>query len=97
MREIGIRDLKAHLSRYLRDVQAGDVIRVTDRGRVVAELRQPDTAATRDDSLEAKLDQLAKEGLLRRATGPRLPYTPAPVQLEDGTTLQWLDEMRGDR
>ncbi|MBK6308217.1 MAG: type II toxin-antitoxin system prevent-host-death family antitoxin [Gemmatimonadetes bacterium] len=41
MRTIGIRDLKAHLSQTLRDVQRGELYLVTDRGRVVAELRPP--------------------------------------------------------
>ena len=40
MRTIGIRELKAELSRVLRDVQRGDTVLVTDRGRVVAELRK---------------------------------------------------------
>lgn len=31
MKAVGIRELKAHLSRYLRDVQAGEVVLVTDR------------------------------------------------------------------
>ena len=49
MRTIGIRELKAQLSRTLREVRDGDVFLVTDRGRVVAELRQPMSpgAATR--------------------------------------------------
>ncbi|MHC4236478.1 MAG: type II toxin-antitoxin system Phd/YefM family antitoxin, partial [Planctomycetota bacterium] len=46
MKAVGVRELKAHLSRYLREVQAGEVILVTDRGRVVAELRVPGPATT---------------------------------------------------
>lgn len=33
---IGIRQLKAELSRHLRRVEAGETIAVTDRGRVIA-------------------------------------------------------------
>jgi antitoxin (DNA-binding transcriptional repressor) of toxin-antitoxin stability system len=33
---IGIRQLKAELSRHLRRVEAGETIQVTDRGRVIA-------------------------------------------------------------
>src|SRR5438876_6156982 len=36
-----IRDLKNNLSRYLRRLKPGEVIAITDRGRVVAELRSP--------------------------------------------------------
>ena len=45
MRAVGGRDLKANLSRYLREVERGEVVLVTDRGRVRAELRAaPETA-----------------------------------------------------
>ena len=40
MKTAGVRDLKTHLSGYLRDVARGDVVLVTDRGRVVAEQLQ---------------------------------------------------------
>lgn len=36
--EVGVRDLKNNLSRYLDRVQAGDEVIVTDRGRPVARL-----------------------------------------------------------
>lgn len=42
---IGIRQLKAELSRHLRRVEAGETIHVTDRGRLVATIipaAQPD-------------------------------------------------------
>ena len=41
METIGVRDLKNNLSACLRRVAAGEVILVTDHGRVVAEIRQP--------------------------------------------------------
>ena len=36
MRAIGIRELRQQASRYLREVQRGETIQVTDRGRPVA-------------------------------------------------------------
>jgi prevent-host-death family protein len=36
MAEVGIRELRDHLSRYLERVQAGEELTVTDRGRPVA-------------------------------------------------------------
>ena len=41
METVGIRELKNKLSAYVRKVEAGDVVIVTDRGRVVAELVPP--------------------------------------------------------
>lgn len=37
-REVGVRELKAHLSEHLRNAQRGQVILVTDRGRPVARI-----------------------------------------------------------
>jgi len=36
---VGTKDLKNNLSRYLQRVREGEVVRVTDRGKVIAELR----------------------------------------------------------
>lgn len=36
METVGIRELKAHLSEYLRRVRAGERLAVTDHGRVIA-------------------------------------------------------------
>ena len=55
MKAIGVRELKARLSRYLREVQAGEVILVTDRGRVVAELRAPGPAAQDESDADRAL------------------------------------------
>ena len=41
MKAVGVRELKNRLSEYLRLVRSGEEILVTDRGEVVAELRQP--------------------------------------------------------
>ena len=41
MRSIGIRELRQHASRYLRDAQRGETIEITDRGRPVARLVPP--------------------------------------------------------
>ena len=44
LKTTGIRNFKARLSGYLRDVQKGGTVLVTDRGRVVAEVRPPPKA-----------------------------------------------------
>ncbi len=98
MRTIGIRELKSQLSRTLRDVQDGDVYLVTDRGRVVAELRQPTIPGaadlTPDD--QARL-RLAAMGELRVAERPRVVYRRDGPAAPDGTAQAWLDWTRGDR
>ena len=97
MRTIGIRELKAQLSRTLRDVQEGELYLVTDRGRVIAELRSPGSAAA---ARLSKVDQaalrMAATGALRLAERPRATYRAAAVKLPEGTAQQWLDWTRGD-
>ena len=45
--EVGVRELKANLSKYLARVQAGDDAIVTDHGRPVARLSTPDDSSQR--------------------------------------------------
>jgi antitoxin (DNA-binding transcriptional repressor) of toxin-antitoxin stability system len=98
MRTIGVRELKAHLSRTLRDVQRGEHYLVTDRGRVVAELRQPgsDSAPALSDVDRVRLE-MAAAGELRLAERPRAPLRRTGVKLPDGTASEILDWLRGDR
>ena len=95
MRVIGVRELKAHLSRALRDVQAGDVILVTDRGRVVAELRQPTTTGASDS--DRALGRLAGTGLLRIGEAHnKAAYVASPVKGKRGLAKKLLDESRSE-
>lgn len=98
MRTIGVRELKAHLSRILRDVQRGEHYLVTDRGRVVAELREPGASvpANVSPSEMARL-RLAASGELRVAERPRAPLRPTGVALPEGTAQEAIDWVRGER
>jgi len=96
MRTIGIRELKAHLSRVLRDVSAGDVFLVTDRGRVVAELRSPDAAAMTGTDEERALARLASIGALRIAERTSAAYRPSPLKSKSGTARSLIDRDRGE-
>jgi antitoxin (DNA-binding transcriptional repressor) of toxin-antitoxin stability system len=96
MRTIGIRDLKARLSQVMRDVAAGDVYLVTDRGRVVAELRQPDTAQWAASPTQRALARLASEGGLRMAERPVASYRPSPLRAATGLARQLIDEDRAE-
>ncbi len=96
MKTIGIRELKARLSQVLRDVAAGEVFLVTDRGRVVAELRQPDAGQWAVAPQERALVRLAAEGHLRIAEQPRAYYRPSPLRSAKGTARRLIDEDRGE-
>jgi prevent-host-death family protein len=56
--EVGVRELKNDLSRYLARVRAGEEVIVTDRGRPVARL------SALDDSHD-RLDELVAAGIVR--------------------------------
>ena len=45
METVGIRDLKAHLSRHLKRVRSGTRLMVTERGRSIATISPVDTPA----------------------------------------------------
>jgi|tagenome__1003787_1003787.scaffolds.fasta_scaffold19254238_2 antitoxin (DNA-binding transcriptional repressor) of toxin-antitoxin stability system len=98
MREVGIRELKNRLSEYVRLVKEGEVVMVTDRGEVVAELRAPEPAS----ELERKyplLAEMARQGLVRLPLKPNGPdaYQLLPSVTPPGTAAKLLDEIRGDR
>jgi prevent-host-death family protein len=96
MKTIGIRELKARLSQALREVAAGEVLLVTDRGRVVAELRSPSDAGRVVSPEERALVRLAGEGHLRVAERQRHTYRPSPLKSPAGLARRLIDEDRGE-
>jgi prevent-host-death family protein len=70
--DVGIRELKASLSKYLRDVQDGQTLTVTDRGRPIA-LVVPFRG-------RSKLEQLIAEGRVTPAQSTTKPV-PNPVKI----------------
>lgn len=69
--DVTAKELKQRLGQYLAAVEQGKTVRVTKRGKVVAELTQPAFSA-RD-----KLDRLIEQGKATRGSRkPLPPYTP---------------------
>jgi prevent-host-death family protein len=88
---VGIRDLKAHLSRYLRRVRAGTRLQVTERGRTIATIspaHAPDEPAEVQWARKMVLDGRAQwsggkpEGTSRLAT-PTSGPTVSDAVIED--------------
>lgn len=67
MKTAGIRELKAHFSSYLQGVQRGEALFITDRGRIVAEVRPPGAGAPITDLEAHRRALLVEKGLLRPA------------------------------
>ena len=98
MKAIGVRDLKAHLSRCLREVGAGEVLLVTDRGRVVAELRAPGEGGWRETDLDRRLRRLGERTpLLVGEPHDPAAYRVSPVSAAPGTARSLLAEEREER
>ncbi len=99
MKTVGVRDLKIHLSAHLRDVARGDVILVTDRGRVVAELRPPGAAEKSMAPEELARQRLIAAGRLKPAMAPGSLRWTTPLRrlLTSGTSQDLLDADREDR
>src|SRR5207247_532524 len=86
---VGVAELRQNLSVYLRRVQRGERLVVTDRNRPVAELGPaPSTGAA--------LDRLIAEGHVSR---PLRRGLPEPLRLDGNpyALSRALDEVRGER
>lgn len=100
MRVVGIKQLKARLSEYLREVRRGEVFLVTDRDQVVAELRPASTTALPpSDELEQAFDALLQTGEVQapRVRKSDWAWRPAGAGLPPGTAARVLNELRTDR
>lgn len=98
-KKIGIKDLKARLSEYIREVQAGETILVTNRDDVVAELHPHYPATSPNRDTEGVLDGLARTGEVTRAQQRKSDWSWSPegLKLPEGTARALLDELREDR
>jgi antitoxin (DNA-binding transcriptional repressor) of toxin-antitoxin stability system len=90
---VGVRELKNQLSAYLRAIKAGDHILVTDRGRVIAEMRPPGAAELRAPE-RSRVDEWAEEGRLVPHQLPSSSLPRSPLHLDPGTSGRLLDEER---
>lgn len=98
LKTTNIRTLKDRLSAFLRDVQRGDVILITDRGRVVAEIRQPTIGFPAEDAGTAKLRHLVADGVLKLGLpNTASAYRKSGISLPERVIDRALDWTRGER
>ncbi len=98
MRTIGVRELKTTLSQRLKEVRAGEVYWVTDRGTVIAELRAPGPSAPETaDEFERRIAERVRSG--RAVCGGRNRaelYARSPLRCAEGTAERVLDAERSE-
>lgn len=99
MKVVGIKQLKARLSEYVRLAKAGETVLVTERDEVVAELRPARRQVPAAEDLEALLEALAATGEVTRAAQAKGDWTwrSRGLELPPGTAQAVLDDVRQDR
>lgn len=92
MREIGIGELKANLGSVLRRVGEGERVRITRRGRYVADLLPPET-----DPAEMHMRRLIAEGKVTPASKSLDRNPPPPRKTGRSASAIILAEREEDR
>ena len=93
MRAVGLKVLKNKLSEYIRLVQSGETILVTDRDRVVAEIVPPSEGRS-PAVADAVLAELVRKGWITPAARP---LAGAPPRAPVATLAQLMRELDADR
>jgi prevent-host-death family protein len=83
--DVGIRELRANLSRYVEEVRTGKEITVTTHGKPVARLIPVQG--------ERKIDRLIREGVVRPARKPKGPL-PEPIKVPGLSLSEIILEQR---
>ena len=99
MKVVGIKQLKARLSEYVRLAKAGETVLVAERDEIVAELRPARRQAPLADRLDELLDGLATAGEISRAGQPKGDWTWRchGLGLPAGSAQAVLDATREER
>jgi len=97
MRAIGLHALKAHLTQFVREVVAGAVVLVTERGRVLAELRPPTGADEPESAPDRRLRRLSEHCTLHVGRHDPTVYARSPISVRRGTVHALLDAERIER
>ena len=93
---MGIRELKNRLSEFVREVRSGERVLVSDRGLIVAELREAASDAT--DGVPSGLAALAREGHVTLASAEtRVRYPKLPRAADSHQTDSLPSAGRGGR
>jgi len=86
--EVGIRDLKARLSYYVRQVKSGETVVITERGKPVGRIVPVEV------SLDEKIQELIASGFIVWNGKKLKPSKPAARTKGDKTAAQLLLEDR---
>jgi prevent-host-death family protein len=89
--QVGARELKNRLGKYLKRIKLGETVVVTDRGVPIAELRPIDSGKL---SVEERLTRMADAGDFTPASGRRLMRFE-PISVRGKAVAVTIIEERG--
>jgi prevent-host-death family protein len=95
MSRTSVTDLKARLSRYLREVRRGGEVEILDHGVPIARLIGIRVPA--DTSGEERRERLVRSGVLRQGTSGLSDILEQPPLVVPTSILKALEEERADR
>ena len=90
---VGIRDAKMHLSKYLKMVQQGAEVTITDRGRPVGKIIP---IHPMEMPLTERIKRMEDRGQIEPATAKDQVIIPPPIPVPDGIVQKILQEERED-
>ena len=86
--QVGVRELKNALSKYLRRVKAGETLTITERGQPVGQIIPIQT------DLASRLKQLAEAGVIEWDGQAVPPYQPKAVNRSGRLLSDLVSEQR---
>jgi hypothetical protein len=94
---VGVKELKNNLSAYLREVRRGTRIFISDRGVIVAELREPLQNSVGPLPLPPALADWISTGIVSPPLTKKEKLPSSPVKVGSGIALELLEADRGEK
>jgi hypothetical protein len=94
LRTVGVKELKNNLSAYLREVRRGIRIFVSDRGVIVAELREPLQDSVSPPFSTPALADWISSGIVSAPSAKKEKLSLSPVKICSGIALELLEAER---
>ncbi len=88
---IGIREAKTHLSKYLKIIQTGQEIIITDRGRPVGKIVP---VQAKDLPSNYQIKQMEERGLIKPSTAGTTKKIPSLISVSNNIAQNFLKEDR---
>lgn len=89
MLNVGIRELKDHLSSYIKKVKRGEIVTITERGRAVAAI-----TSLKEENAKKRLFELVMEGTLTWGGGEKPGGLKNPPKTKGKTVGEMVLEDR---